>query len=139
MFRPSKKNYMVLVRARTTFAYRTTNFFYFSIQHFLLCFCFRKQYRCVKGKKNQIPAYLIILKRGEGDVASNNHIQTLARTHSHWVNNQENLTLQSVVYAFSQQLPNNRNNRENCFLSPHWIVSTLLRGGFYYLLAQLDQ
>ena len=74
---------MVLVRARTTFAYRTTNFFYFSIQHFLLCFCFRKQYRCVKGKKNQIPAYLIILKRGEGDVASNNHIQTLARTHSH--------------------------------------------------------
>ena len=58
-------------------------FFYFSIQHFLLCFCFRKQYRCVKGKKNQIPAYLIILKRGEGDVASNNHIQTLARTHSH--------------------------------------------------------
>ena len=37
-----KKNYMVLVRARTTFASRTTNFFYFFIQHFSFCFCRKK-------------------------------------------------------------------------------------------------
>ena len=62
-----------------------------------------------------------LFNHNHGDVASNNYI----RTHTHWVHSQENLTLQFVEYVFSLQLPNSRNNRENCLLFPHWIVSTL--------------